>query len=227
MGAKEQYLELEDEIQTFRMNHAPYPITLIAVSKGVPVEKIKEVYTSGCRDFGESSLSEWAEKKDLLPSDIRWHFIGPLQTKKLPKLINAFALIHSVDSLEILKGIHERSQKAGVITPVLLEANTSGEETKKGLTPYEWEEVWNDCGQLTSVEIQGLMTMAPLTEDKTTIRTCFKALRDLRDRLIPRAFAHTPLYHLSMGMSNDWKIALDEGATILRIGTAIFKEKLQ
>ncbi len=205
------------------MNHVPYPITTVVVSKGVSVEKILEVYSTGCRDFGESSLSEWAEKKEMLPKDIRWHMIGPLQTKKVPKLIGNFTLIHSVDSFELLKTIHEKSTQAGVITSVLLESNTSGEETKKGLTPYEWEQVWNDCGTLTSVEILGLMTMAPLTEDRPLIRDCFKNLRLLRDRLLQRAFTNTPLYHLSMGMSNDWPIAIDEGATLVRIGTAIFK----
>ena len=223
MNAKERYLDIEEKILEFRMNHVPYPITTVVVSKGVSVEKILEVYSTGCRDFGESSLAEWAEKKEMLPKDIRWHMIGPLQTKKVPKLIGNFALIHSVDSFELLKTIHEKSTQAGVITSVLLESNTSGEETKKGLTPYEWEQVWNDCGTLTSVEILGLMTMAPLTEDRPLIRDCFKNLRLLRDRLLQRAFTNTPLYHLSMGMSNDWPIAIDEGATLVRIGTAIFK----
>ena len=149
--------------------------------------------------------------------------VGPIQTKKIPKLINHFALIQSVDSYEILEGINSRSEQAGVITEVLLQSNTSGEETKKGSTPYEWEQVWNDCKNLSSVRILGLMTMAPLTEDKQIIRSCFKDLRLLRDRLFQRAFPNTPLYHLSMGMSNDWQIAMDEGATLLRIGTSIFK----
>ena len=223
MNAKERYLDIEEKILEFRMNHAPYPITTVVVSKGVSIEKILEVYSTGCRDFGESSLAEWAEKKELLPKDIRWHMIGPLQTKKVPKLIGNFALIHSVDSFDLLKTIHEKSAQGGVITSVLLESNTSGEETKKGLTPYEWEQVWNDCGSLTSVEILGLMTMAPLTEDRSIIRNCFKNLHLLRDRLLQRAFTNTPLYHLSMGMSNDWPIAIDEGATLVRIGTAIFK----
>jgi len=224
MNARERYLEIEQEISEFRMNHAPYPITLVAISKGASVEQILEVYSTGCRDFGESSLTEWQEKKEQLPSDIRWHMVGPIQTKKIPKLIGHFSLIHSVDTFDLLEGINARSKLTGVITNVLLESNTSGEETKKGLTPYEWEQVWNACETLTSVKILGLMTMAPFTDDKRIIRACFKDLRLLRDRLIQRAFPNTPLYHLSMGMSNDWHIAMDEGATLLRIGTSIFKK---
>ncbi len=186
--------------------------TLIAVSKGRSCDEILEAYAAGQRDFGENRVQEALAKMEELPRDIRWHFIGKLQKNKVNKVIGRFALIHSVDSYELAKRISEASRNA---TPILLEANTSGEATKSGLSPTKWEELFPQVLELKGIEVKGLMTMAPLTDNRNAIRSCFAELRRLRDRL-----GNIPF--LSMGMSNDYLIAIEEGATHVRIGTALF-----
>lgn len=189
---------------------------LVVVSKGVSVEKILQCYAAGARDFGESRWQEFLAKRDLLPSDIKWHMIGSVQSKKVAKMAGQFELIHSVDSLELARKMESR----GVRMRVLLEANTSGEKAKHGLSPEEWLESGEELMGFKNIIIDGLMTVAPLTEEENVIRNCFRNLRKLRDALWRGG---APLKQLSMGMSHDWKIALEEGATILRIGTSIFK----
>jgi pyridoxal phosphate enzyme (YggS family) len=149
------------------------------------------------------------------PPDIRWHFIGHLQKKMVPKVTCPFVLIHSVDSVELAEHIAELSQKANTTTSILLQANTSGEVSKQGLTPEIWKREFEKVARLPHLKIEGLMTMAPLIDDEKIIRSCFANLRKLRGEL--------GLKHLSMGMSQDFAIAIQEGATLLRIGTAIFK----
>lgn len=223
MSLKDRYQKVEEEVADYAaLRGIPYPITVVAVSKGQSVEAIREVMVAGCYEFGESRVQEALEKQTILPPSIHWHMIGPLQTNKLPKLIGKFALIHSVSTLELLQGIDERSKRAGLITNVLLQTNTSGEETKQGLPPGEWEAAWPSVESLQSVNIEGLMTIAPMTDDHEVIRKTFADLRKLQENLQKKAYPHTPLYHLSMGMSHDWRIALEEGATILRIGHQIF-----
>lgn len=207
----ENYLKIRSQI--------PEKVLLVVVSKGQSVEDILECYNAGARDFGENRLEEFFLKKEKLPKDIRWHMIGTIQSKKVPKLMGQFDLIHSVDSLELAQKIDSK----GVRTKILLEANTSGEASKHGLTAEEWAGCYNQIKNLKNVIVEGLMTMAPLTEDTGIIRSCFKNLRKLRDELSSRG---RPLTHLSMGMSHDWRIALEEGATILRIGTSIFKTNI-
>lgn len=224
MNLKDRYQKIEEEISDYAaLRGIPYPITLVAVSKGQSVEAIREVMIGGGYDFGESRVQEALEKQSLLPPSIHWHMIGPLQTNKLPKLIGKFVLIHSVSSLELLQGIDERSRRAGLVTNVLLQSNTSGETTKLGLSPDQWEAAWPSIKSLQSIKIEGLMTIAPMTEDHEVIRKAFADLRKLQESLQKRAYPHTPLYHLSMGMSHDWRIALEEGATMLRIGHQIFE----
>jgi pyridoxal phosphate enzyme (YggS family) len=225
MNLKERYQKIEEEISDYSaLRGVPYPVKLVAVSKGQAVDALREVMIGGCYEFGESRVQEALEKQAALSPSIHWHMIGPLQTNKLPKLIGKFVLIHSVSSLELLQGIDERSKRAGLITNVLLQSNTSGEETKQGLSPEEWEKAWPAIASLQSVKIEGLMTIAPLTDDHQIIRDAFANLRKLQERLQEKAYPHTPLYHLSMGMSHDWRIAIEEGATILRIGNQIFSE---
>jgi pyridoxal phosphate enzyme, YggS family len=206
----EEYLKIKKEI--------PKEVILVVVSKGQTVDDILQCYEVGARDFGENRLEEFLEKKERLPKDIRWHMIGAVQSKKVPKIIGQFDLIHSVDSLELAKKIESK----GVKTRILLQCNTSGESTKQGLNPDEWLQHYNQIKNLNNVFIEGLMTMAPLTNDLSIIHHCFKNLRKLRDELSKRGRA---LPHLSMGMSGDWRIALEEGSTLLRIGSSIFKSK--
>jgi PLP dependent protein len=197
----------------------PEEIALVAVSKGRSLEEIREGYSLGMRDFAENRVEEALDKMDHLPSDIRWHFIGKLQRNKVAKVIGRFVLIHSVDSVELAEKISRTSEQGGLKTPILLEANTSGELTKSGLSAAEWATHFPHLLNLGGVEIEGLMTMAPLTEDEGIIRRCFSELRLLQQRLYE--MGGTPAT-LSMGMTNDFALAIQEGATLVRIGTALF-----
>lgn len=190
-------------------------ITVIAVSKQRSIEEIKIAYDLGCRDFGENRIPEALEKMAVLPQDINWHFIGALQKNKVNKAIGHFTLIHSVDTPELAEKIAKSSEAANLTTSILLQVNTSGEASKQGLNPEAWRPHLESLFSLKNIEIKGLMTMAPLTEDTAIIRKTFHSLREFRDEL------KLPL--LSMGMSHDYEIALEEGANLLRIGTAIFK----
>ncbi len=194
----------------------PQEITLLVVSKKHSVEEIAQLYSQGARDFGETRVQEALPKIEELPKDIRWHFIGTVQKNKISKIVGNFVLIHSVDSLEVADKISQTSLQRGVVTNVLLEANTSGEKSKAGLTPSAWKGCFTDLLELKGIQVQGLMTMAPLTEDRECIRETFRQLRLLREDLR----AELPI--LSMGMSGDFPLAIEEGATIVRIGRAIF-----
>ncbi|MGK5595019.1 MAG: YggS family pyridoxal phosphate-dependent enzyme [Parachlamydiaceae bacterium] len=200
----------------------PNEISVVAVSKTHPLEKILPVYEDGCRDFGENRIPEVLEKKAEAPSDIRWHFIGTLQKNKINKAVGQFALIHSVDSFDLAKKIAEVSERQNVITPILLQVNTSGEVTKHGLSPEDWDACFDKLQGLAHLELQGLMTMAPFTEDKTVIHKTFSKLRVFKETLLPRIDNKNQFIHLSMGMSHDYAIAIEEGATLLRIGSILF-----
>ncbi len=195
-------------------------VTVIAVSKRRTVEEIQKFYDEGYRHFGENRLDEALEKQQKLPSDIQWHFIGSLQRKKVSKVIGHFSLIHSVDSLELAQKIS--SSSAPQITRILLQVNTSGESSKHGFTPDTIKTLFTQILSLPHLQVDGLMTMAPHTGDTQPIRSCFRALRLLRDQL--QQLSGEPLPHLSMGMSNDYPIAVEEGATLLRLGSALFSE---
>lgn len=212
------YNSILKEIQSL----ASHKVTLVTVSKKRPLDSILEAYHQGCRDFGENRVDEALDKIDKAPNDIRWHFIGTLQTKKVPKVIGKFSLIHSVDSFKLAEKISICSQNQGVKTPILLQANTSGESSKHGLTPSEWKECFTELLNCDGIVIQGLMTMAPFTDDEQVLRRCFRGLKALRDELQEKC--HYSLEHLSMGMSNDYPIAIQEGATLVRIGTSIYED---
>jgi PLP dependent protein len=218
------YQAVKDHVDMLarRCGRDPGSISLVAVTKTHPIEQIMTVYQSGCRDFGESRVQEALEKVPLAPDDSRWHLIGTLQGNKVKKVIGRFALIHSVDSLELTKTISLHSISSGIITPILLQVNTSAEATKHGFSPEELMQQISEVFALKGVEVKGLMTMAPFTEDVGVTRQCFSLLRCLRDEV--RGWLDTPasFRELSMGMSHDYPIAIEEGATILRIGSAIF-----
>lgn len=201
-------------------NRNPNEIQVVAVSKEFSLEDIAQVYQEGCRDFGENRIQEALPKVDRAPQDIHWHFIGKLQQNKVKKAIGKFDLIHSVDSAELAYHISQESQKVGVTTKILLQVNTSGETTKQGLSMNQWKEVFGAVIAYSHLSVQGLMTMAPLTENAEAIRDCFRRLSDLKRELSESSGYQLP--HLSMGMSHDYGIAIEEGATILRIGRAIF-----
>lgn len=216
MIIKNRYLEILQQVQDFARKNKrdPKSITLVAVTKGRTVDEILSLYQLGCRNFGESRVDEALEKMEKLPKDIQWHLIGTLQKNKVRKVMGKFALIHSVDTPELAKKISECSLETGLKTPILLQANTSGEESKHGLSFEEWLEKFGEMKQLEGIDIRGLMTIAPLMDDENTIRHSFAKLRELGERL--------KLKHLSMGMSQDYPLAIAEGATLLRIGTALY-----
>lgn len=203
----------------------PAEITTIAVSKTYPAEAIQKVYSAGCRDFGESRVQEVLQKIPMLPADILWHFIGTLQLNKVNKAVGHFSLIHAVDSFELAQKISSASLQRGLTTPILLQVNTSGEASKHGLTEESWRSLLESLCLLPALNIAGLMTMAPLVEDEAIIRECFRNLRLARDDFRSRVAKPEIFTQLSMGMSHDYPLAIEEGATLLRIGTAIFGER--
>lgn len=222
MSIQQRYLECLEEISTLCKQHHrdPKQVQLVAVSKYHPVSALQEAYGAGCRLFGESRIQEFEEKMSFLPDDTQWHLIGSLQRKKVPKIVGSFHLIHSVDSLELAQKISTCSQERACKTSLLLQVNTSGEESKRGCNSEAAQKLAEQVHALPHVSIQGLMTMAPLTDDKRTIHLCFSTLRMVKEQI--EADLGVSLPHLSMGMSNDYSIAIAEGATLLRIGSRIF-----
>lgn len=214
----------EIEREAKRVGRDPAEILLIGVSKGCSLEAIEEAYTAGLRDFGENRVQEAIEKRLKTPSSIRWHFIGKLQRNKVNKIIGLFSLIHSVDSLELAEKISDASLKSGIRTAILLEVNTSREETKSGFSPEQVKKTFPKILNLKGIDLSGLMTMAPLTSDEKRIRQCFSELRLLCDDLQSVAQERANLSTLSMGMTHDYRIAIQEGATLLRIGRGLFHE---
>jgi len=198
-------------------------IKLVAVSKTKPVEIILEAYNSNVRDFGENKAQELKSKAAELPKDIHWHFIGHLQTNKVKEVVPVAELIHSVDSIKIAGEINKRASAISKVQNILIEVNTSEEKTKFGLSNVEQvKEVALFCNEASNLSLCGLMTMAPFTDNEKILRNCFIKLREMKENLNSNGFN---LKELSMGMTNDYIIAIEEGATIVRIGTALFGKR--
>ena len=197
-------------------------ITLVAVSKTKPAEMIKEVYDLGIRDFGENRVQEIVEKYPVLPSDIRWHLIGHLQTNKVKYIIDKVCMIHSVDSLKLAQEISRQAVKKNVTMPVLIEVNVAGEETKFGVKPSETEELIRQIARLPQIEVKGLMTVAPIVANPEENSGCFSALQQLFVDISGKNIDNVNMDCLSMGMSGDYSVAIKEGATHIRVGTGIF-----
>jgi len=210
---KEAYKQLNEELRLLA-------ITLVAVSKTKPVEDILKLYDLGHRDFGENYVQELVEKSDQLPKDIRWHFIGHLQTNKVKSIIPFVYLIHGVDTLKLLKEINKQAEKHSRVIHCLLQIHIAQEETKFGLDENELFSL--DINQFENVKIVGLMGMASLTDDITKIRVEFKQLKIMYDKLTT---LNPQLSTLSMGMSSDYKIAIEEGSNMVRIGSLLFGER--
>ena len=201
----------------------PNEITLVAVSKLKPVELIEEAFSLGLRDFGENRTPEFQQKAETLSKEINWHFIGHLQTRKVKEVVPYAYLIHSVDTLKLAREINKRARNIKKIQNVLIEIKTSYEETKAGLVDSnEIKDVLDFCIEAENINVQGFMTMAPFTDDEEEIRKSFKKLKNLFEDFNGNGYN---LKHLSMGMTNDFEIAIEEGATIVRIGTAIFGQR--
>lgn len=199
--------------------------TLIAVSKYVEPKDIIEAYNAGIINFGENKVQNAERKRKELPveveSEIKWHFIGHLQTNKVKKVVGNYEFIHSVDSIKLAKAISEEAKKMNIEQKILLQVNVSNEESKFGFESKEFIENFSEFIKLENIKVEGLMTMAPFSEDTAFVRVVFRGLRELRDSLEQKYQIKLP--ELSMGMSNDYKIALEEGATMIRLGSVLFK----
>jgi len=198
--------------------------TLVAVSKFHPVEALREAYDAGQRIFGESRAQELLAKIPLMPADVKWHFIGHLQTNKVRSLMGRTAMIESVDSLRLLDCIDRESLRAGVTTRVLMQLHVAREETKTGLSVEELMQFFRSRGfeNLKATHICGLMGMASNTDDLERVRADFRTIRATFDAVRKLCPDLRGFDQVSMGMSGDWRIAVEEGSTLIRIGTAIF-----
>lgn len=198
-------------------------VTLVAVSKTKSVAEIKELYDLGQKDFGENYVQELAEKQSQLPKDIRWHFIGHLQTNKVKQITPFIHLIQSVDSLKLLQEINKQAQKSHRVIGCLLQIHISQEETKFGLDENELDELFNtSISEYQNIRISGLMGMASLTDDMEKVRSEFRYLKRLFDTYAKLPIDNCQLTILSMGMSSDYFVAIEEGSTMVRIGSLIF-----
>jgi PLP dependent protein len=206
-------------------------VTLVAVSKTKPVEDILALYNLGQRDFGENYVQELVEKYKLLPKDIRWHFIGHLQSNKVKQIAPFVSLIHSVDSEKLLKEINKEAKKNNRIIDCLLQVYIAKEESKFGLNDEELEELitetaaTNSMNLFKNISIKGLMGMASFSDDKEVVRKEFQHLKSLFDKYSPFASPHSPFAILSMGMSADYEIAIEEGSNMVRIGSLLFGKR--
>jgi len=213
--------KIEEEIQAAcdRSSRKRQDVTIIAVTKQVSVDRAKEVIDLGIRDLGENRPEGLLAKQEKIQSEkLNWHFIGNVQSRKVKDIIDQVDFLHSLDRLSIAKEIQKRATST---VDCFVQVNVSGEDTKSGIKPEELDEFVLKLADYDKIRVVGLMTMAPFTEDDEWIRTIFRSLRSLRDQLIEHKLDHAPCTLLSMGMSNDYTIAIEEGATHVRIGTAL------
>ncbi len=197
-------------------------VTLIAVSKTKPVDMLLEAYNDGIRTFGENKVQELTGKIEQMPDDIQWHMIGHLQRNKVKYIAGKVALIHSVDSYRLAEEINIQAKKHGCIIPILIEVNVADEESKFGVKLDEAEDLVRECAALDGITVKGLMTIAPFVEDPEDNRPVFKALKDKSVDIAAKKIDNVYMDILSMGMTNDYEIAIEEGATMVRVGTGIF-----
>ncbi|MFZ5648422.1 MAG: YggS family pyridoxal phosphate-dependent enzyme [Bacillota bacterium] len=223
---RENIVELRGEIYSaaVKAGRNPADIEIVAVTKNVPVETISLAVEEGLLNLGENRVQELISKHHHFGQDVRWHLIGHLQTNKVKAVVGKTSLIHSLDSWRLAVEIDRRSGELGLVTDVLVQVNVSGEETKYGLNPEEVSDFIKDAAGLGGIAVRGLMTVAPYVDDPEEVRPVFRALRGLFGDLRKR-FPGVPMSYLSMGMTNDYRVAVEEGANILRVGTGIFGER--
>jgi pyridoxal phosphate enzyme (YggS family) len=208
-----------------RCGKQPETIRLVAVSKTVPPEAIQEAISAGAAILGENYIQEARDKIAHLGKPCEWHFIGHLQSNKAKYAVELFSLVHTVDRISLAEELSREAGKKNKILPVLIQVNISGEETKSGIDPTGARQLVREAALLPGLSVQGLMTMPPWFEDPEEARPYFRALRKLRDELAGDKIPNVSLTELSMGMSGDFEVAIEEGATLVRVGTAIFGER--
>lgn len=208
-----------------KVGRDPKEVTLIAVSKTKPYTAIEEALPSGVLDYGENKVQELTEKYEILPKDIRWHMIGHLQRNKVKYLVGKVELIHSVDSLRLANQIETEFAKKNEIANILIEVNMANEESKFGITSETTEQLIREISKLEHVRIKGLMTIAPYTDNPETNRVYFRNMKKLSVDIAEKNIDNVSMNVLSMGMTGDYQVAIEEGATMVRVGTGIFGER--
>lgn len=221
---KEQLQEVEEKIQAAcdRAGRQRSEVTLIAVSKTKPIAVLQEAYDIGVRVFGENKVQELTEKYEALPDDIHWHMIGHLQTNKVKYIVDKAELIHSVDSVKLAQVIEKEAEKKNCIASILIEVNVAGEESKFGLKVDEVIPFIEKIASFKHIRVCGLMTIAPFVENPEDNRPIFKNLHKLSVDIKNKNIDNVNVSILSMGMTNDYEVAIEEGATMVRVGTGIF-----
>lgn len=221
---KDNLAKVEENIQKAcdRAGRDRSEVTLIAVSKTKPVEMLQEIYDEGIRVFGENKVQELTDKYEVMPQDIHWQMIGHLQRNKVKYIIDKVDLIHSVDSIRLAETIDKEAAKKNVIVNILIEVNVAKEDTKFGLMPEEVEDFVREIAKFEHIRVKGLMTIAPFVENPEENRPIFARLRKLSVDIAAKNVDNITMSILSMGMTNDYQIAIEEGATMVRVGTGIF-----
>ena len=221
---KDNYEAVKNNIEQacMRSNRDLSEVTLIAVSKTKPVPMLQEIYDAGARDFGENKVQELCQKYEELPQDIRWHMIGHLQRNKVKQVVGKAALIHSVDSYRLAQEISLQAQKQNITVPILIEVNIAKEESKFGIAKEDTIQLVEEIAELPNLTIQGLMTIAPFVNDPEDNRLYFREIKQLSVDIKNKNIDNVTMDVLSMGMTNDYEVAIEEGATIVRVGTGIF-----
>ena len=200
-------------------------VTLIAVSKTKPYTAIEEALPTGVKDYGENKVQELCDKYEILPKDIKWHMIGHLQRNKVKYLVGKASLIHSVDSIRLAEQIEKEFAKADEIANILIEVNMAQEESKFGITSEETEQLVREIAKFPHIRIKGLMTIAPYTDNPESNRVYFRNMKKLSVDIENKNIDNVSMSVLSMGMTGDYQVAVEEGATLVRVGTGIFGER--
>lgn len=224
---KENLVEVKENIRRAceKSGRTPEEVTLIAVSKTKSISMIEEAYREGTRDFGENKVQEILDKYPVLPTDIRWHMIGHLQRNKVKYIIDKVYLIHSVDSLRLAEEISSQATKKQVDVNILVEINIAQEKSKFGISRIEALQLVEDIAQLPHIYIKGLMTVAPFVENPEDNREYFQQIKKLSVDIMKKNIDNVNMSVLSMGMTGDYTVAIEEGATMVRVGTGIFGER--
>lgn len=227
MSIRENLLEVEEKIQKAceRAGRDRSEVTLIAVSKTKPVSDIRQAMDCGIKVFGENKVQEIRDKTEEIKEPLDWHMIGHLQTNKVKYLPGKVCMIHSVDKMSLAEEIEKQAAKHDLVMDVLCEVNMAGEDSKFGLTPEEAPDFVRSIAAFPHVRVRGLMTIAPYTDDPETNREYFRKLREMKDMLSAENIPGTQIDTLSMGMTGDYEVAIEEGATFVRVGTGIFGER--
>ncbi len=224
---KENLAEVQSRVEQAckRAGRDVAEVTLIAVSKTKPVTDLQEIYNAGVRDFGENKVQEMCDKMEKMPKDINWHMIGHLQRNKVKYIVGNVALIHSVDSYRLAEEINIQAKKKGIVVPILVEVNIADETTKFGVSKEDAMELVRQIASLDALFIKGLMTIAPYVVDPEENRAYFRKIKELSVDIDNQNIDNVSMDILSMGMTGDFEVAIEEGATMVRVGTGIFGKR--